>query len=30
MVNTKVDNFNFGYPFINGIRKYARIIIKVI
>ena len=30
MVNTKVDNFNFGYPFINGVRKYARIIIKVI
>lgn len=28
MVNTKVDEFNFGYPFINGIKKYARIIIK--
>ena len=28
MANTKVDEDNFGYPFINGERKYARIIIK--
>ena len=28
MANTKVDEYNFGYPFINGARKYARILIK--
>ena len=28
MANTKVDEYNFGYPFINGERKYARILIK--
>ena len=28
MDNTKVDEYNFGYPFINGARKYARILIK--
>lgn len=28
MVSTTVDNFNFGYPFINGKKIYARIIIK--
>lgn len=28
MANTKVDEHNFGYPFINGARKYARILIK--
>lgn len=28
MANTKVDEFNFGYPFVNGERKYARILIK--
>lgn len=28
MANTKVDEHNFGYPFINGERKYARILIK--
>jgi len=28
MANTKIDDFNFGYPFVNGIRRYARIIIK--
>lgn len=28
MANTKVDECNFGYPFINGERKYARILIK--
>lgn len=28
MANTKVDENNFGYPFINGERKYARILIR--
>jgi hypothetical protein len=28
MANTKIDEFNFGYPFVNGERKYARILIK--
>jgi len=28
MANTKIDDFNFGYPYINNKRKYARIIIK--
>ncbi|MCL2073131.1 MAG: adenine-specific methyltransferase EcoRI family protein [Marinilabiliaceae bacterium] len=28
MVNTKIDEYNFGYPFINGKRVYARILIK--
>jgi len=28
MANTKVDDFNKGYPFINGQRKYARVLIK--
>ena len=28
MANTKIDEFNFGYPFINHKRKYARILIK--
>ncbi len=28
IANTKVDEHNFGYPFINGERKYARILIK--
>ena len=28
MANTKVDEYNFGYPFIEGKRKYARILIK--
>jgi len=28
MANTRVDEFNFGYPFINSKRKYARILIK--
>ena len=28
MVNTTIDENNFGYPFINGKRKYARILIK--
>jgi len=27
MANTNVDEHNFGYPFVNGIRKYARILI---
>ena len=30
MANTTVDEYNFGYPFINGKRKYARIIIKLL
>ena len=28
MTTTKVDDYNFGYPYINGIKKYARILIK--
>lgn len=28
MVNTAVDDYNFGYPFVNGKRKYARIVIR--
>lgn len=28
MVTTKIDEFNFGYPYINGKKIYARIIIK--
>ena len=28
MSTTKVDEFNFGYPYINGKKLYARIIIK--
>ena len=28
MANTNVDEYNFGYPFINGARKYARILIR--
>lgn len=28
MVTTKIDDYNFGYPYINGKRIYARILIK--
>lgn len=28
MANTNVDEHNFGYPFVNGFRKYARILIR--
>ena len=28
MANTNVSEFNFGYPFIDGERKYARILIR--
>lgn len=28
MVTTKIDEFNFGYPYINGKRIYARILIQ--
>lgn len=28
MSNTKVTNYNYGYPYVNGIKKYARILIK--
>jgi len=28
MATTKVTASNFGYPYINGVRKYARIIIR--
>lgn len=30
MVTTKIDEFNFGYPYINGKKIYARILIKKI
>ena len=28
MCNTKISEYNFGYPFIDGKRKYARILIR--
>lgn len=28
MANTNVDDYNFGYPFVFGKKKYARILIK--
>jgi hypothetical protein len=28
MVTTKIDEFNHGYPYINGKKIYARILIK--
>ena len=28
MANTNVDNYNFGYPFVFGKKKYARILIR--
>jgi hypothetical protein len=28
MTTTKKDEFNFGYPYINGKKIYARILIK--
>jgi hypothetical protein len=28
MATTKVSDFNFGYPFLNGEKVYARILIK--
>ncbi len=28
MVSTTIDDYNKGYPYINGIRKYARILIR--
>jgi hypothetical protein len=28
MTTTKIDDYNFGYPYINGRKKFARIIIK--
>ena len=28
MASTQIDNYNFGYPFINGNKKYARILIR--
>ena len=28
MVTTKIDDFNFGYPYLNGKKIYARILIK--
>ena len=30
MANTKIDNFNFGYPYVNGEKIYARILIQPI
>ncbi len=29
MVTTKIDEFNHGYPYINGKKIYARILIKI-
>lgn len=29
MTTTKVEGNNYGYPYINGDRKYARILIKL-
>lgn len=28
MANTNITNFNFGYPFINNKKKFARLLIK--
>ena len=28
MTSTKIDLYNFGYPYINGAKKYARILIR--
>ena len=28
MMTTKVTEFNFGYPYINGKKKFARLLIK--
>lgn len=28
MANTRIDDCNYGYPFIKGVRKYARILIR--
>ena len=28
MANTNITTFNFGYPFVKGKRKYARILIR--
>jgi hypothetical protein len=28
MASTTVSDINFGYPFVNGERKYARILIR--
>ena len=28
MMTTKVTKFNFGYPYINGKKKFARVLIK--
>ena len=28
MMTTKVTEFNFGYPYINGKKKFARVLIK--
>ena len=28
MTTTRIDEYNFGYPYINGRKKFARIIIK--
>lgn len=28
MTTTKVEGDNYGYPYINGDRKYARVLIK--
>ncbi|WP_119353338.1 adenine-specific methyltransferase EcoRI family protein [Azohydromonas sediminis] len=28
MTTTSVDEFNFGYPYVNGVRKYARIVVR--
>lgn len=28
MSNTKVTDYNFGYPYVNGTKKYARVLIK--
>ena len=28
MSTTKIDEYNFGYPYINGKKKFARILIK--
>lgn len=29
MANTNIDEYNFGYPFVSGNKKYARLLIKI-
>ena len=28
MSSTKIDDYNYGYPYVNGVKLYARILIR--